>query len=73
MRTLRFAAATAAVLLLASCKHTIKVEPVTIEPIHLTVDLNIRVDRKLDEFFAYEGQPSEEPKTDAAPDEEESR
>ena len=27
-----------------------------VEPIHLTVDINIRVDRQLDNFFAFEQQ-----------------
>lgn len=34
-------------LMLAGCSYTVKVEP-----IHLTVDVNIKIDRALDEFFA---------------------
>jgi hypothetical protein len=58
MRGLAAVIATLAVA--TSCKHTVKVEPVRIEPIHLTVDLNIKVDRKLDEFFAYDEEASEQ-------------
>ena len=34
-------------LLLTSCTYTVKVEP-----IHLTIDVNIKIDRALDDFFA---------------------
>ena len=64
MRTRGCAAVMAAFLLLPSCKHTVEVEPLKIEPIHLTIDLNVHVDRKLDEFFAYEEVvPAGEPET----------
>jgi hypothetical protein len=36
------------------CKHTIAVEPIEVKPIHLTLDVNLKVDRELDEFFDYE-------------------
>jgi hypothetical protein len=38
----------------AGCKHTIAVEPIEVRPIHLTLDVNLKVDRELDEFFDYE-------------------
>jgi hypothetical protein len=31
--------------------HTIKIEPVEIKPIHITMDINIKVDREVDDFF----------------------
>ena len=34
--------------------HKVKVEPVEIKPIHMTVDVNVKVDRELDEFFEFE-------------------
>ena len=34
-------------LTMIGCSYTVKVEP-----IHLTVDVNIKIDRALDEFFA---------------------
>ena len=42
----------------AGCtKHTVTVEPIRVEPIHLTIDVNVRVDRELDEFFDYKKPP----------------
>ena len=49
------AAAVAATVLLAGCTPTVKVKH-EVEPIHLTADINIRVDRELDEFFAFQDQ-----------------
>jgi Skp family chaperone for outer membrane proteins len=39
--------------LLFSCatKHTVEVEPVEVKPIHITIDVNVKVDRALDDFF----------------------
>ena len=49
------------VILLASTvgctKHEIKTEskvevaPIKVEPIHITIDLNIKIDKELDDFF----------------------
>jgi hypothetical protein len=38
---------------LASCqtRHTVELTPVEIKPIHITIDVNVRVDRALDNFF----------------------
>ena len=42
-------------LLMSGCsKHTIDVQPIRVEPIHMTLDVNIRVDRELDQFFDFE-------------------
>lgn len=45
-------------LLLCACtkhqidsRHEIQVAPVEIKPIHITIDVNIRVDKELDNFF----------------------
>jgi len=32
-------------------EHDVKVEPVEIKPIHITMDINIKVDREVDAFF----------------------
>ena len=32
-------------------KHDVKVEPVEIKPIHITMDINVKVDREVDAFF----------------------
>jgi hypothetical protein len=47
-------AGVAAVLVaMAGCEthHTIKLEPVEIKPIHITMDINIKVDREVEDFF----------------------
>ena len=33
---------------------TVDVRPIEVKPIHITVDVNVRIDRQLDEFFAFE-------------------
>jgi hypothetical protein len=41
-----------ALLLLAGCtRHEVTVAPVEIKPIHITIDVNLKVDRALDNFF----------------------
>ena len=45
--------ASLALLLLPSCAR-VKVDPIEVKPIHIVHDINIRVDRQLDEFFAYQ-------------------
>lgn len=36
----------------ASCtKHEVEMKPVEIKPIHITVDINVKVERALDDFF----------------------
>jgi Skp family chaperone for outer membrane proteins len=32
-------------------QHKVEMAPVEIKPIHITIDVNIRVDRALDDFF----------------------
>ena len=46
-------------------KHTVDVQPIRIEPIYVTIDVNVKVDRELDEFFDYKQPPQPAP---AAPD-----
>jgi hypothetical protein len=38
---------------LAGCQssHQVEVKPVEIKPIHITIDVNVKVDRALDNFF----------------------
>jgi hypothetical protein len=44
--------AASAVFLAAGCmRHEIDVKPVEIKPIHITIDINVKVDRALDNFF----------------------
>ncbi|MFO8084246.1 MAG: YnbE family lipoprotein [Desulfobacterales bacterium] len=41
------------VLIFFGCatQHRVEVAPVEVKPIHITIDVNIRVDRALDDFF----------------------
>ena len=34
-----------------STSHEVKVAPVEVKPIHITIDVNVKVDRALDDFF----------------------
>ncbi len=34
-----------------SINHKVQVAPVEIKPIHITIDVNVKVDRALDNFF----------------------
>lgn len=37
----------------AACtRHEVDVKPVEIKPIHITIDVNVKVDRALDDFFS---------------------
>ena len=45
-----FLAATALPLLLGGCLN-VKTEPIEVKPIHITVDVNVRVEKALDDFF----------------------
>lgn len=42
--------------LMAACTHTVKVEPIEVKPI--TLNINIRIDRELDDFFAFQEDPN---------------
>lgn len=38
-------------LLSCATRHEVEVKPVEIKPIHITIDVNVKVDRALDDFF----------------------
>ncbi len=39
-------------LLMAGCtRHNVQVAPIEVKPIHITIDVNVKVDRALDDFF----------------------
>ena len=39
-------------LIMTGCtRHEVDVKPVEIKPIHITIDVNVKVDRALDDFF----------------------
>ncbi len=67
MTTKPRAAVLSAALLTACFSHTVESAPIEIKPIHITMDINLRVQRELDEFFDFEETakspaPAEEPK-----------
>jgi hypothetical protein len=36
----------------AACtRHEVEIKPVEVKPIHITIDINVKVDRALDDFF----------------------
>ncbi len=35
-------------------EHRVKAEPIEVKPIHITVDVNLRVDKQLEDFFDFE-------------------
>ncbi|MEN9401327.1 MAG: hypothetical protein RL091_30 [Verrucomicrobiota bacterium] len=45
-----FLLCSAMVPLLGGCV-SVKTEPIEVKPIHITVDVNVRVERALDDFF----------------------
>ena len=39
-------------IICSSCtKHRVEVAPVEIKPIHITIDVNVKIDKALDDFF----------------------
>jgi len=52
-------------LILGGCLN-VKTEPIEVKPIHITVDVNVKVDRALDDFF---GDLDKKSSTIAAPTE----
>ncbi len=42
---------TGVALLMLSCSHSVEVKPVEIKPIHITIDINVKIDQALDDFF----------------------
>ena len=50
-------AAVLLIILSAGCQtrhdvnHTVDVKPVEVKPIHITIDVNVRVEKALDDFF----------------------
>ena len=46
---------------------TVDVRPIEVKPIHITVDVNVRIDRELDQFFAFEEElaPATKPTTNS--------
>ncbi len=52
IRTSVFMVSCATLFFLMACtQHEVEVKPVEIKPIHITIDINVKVDRALDDFF----------------------
>ena len=44
--------AAARLLIFVGCtRHEVEIKPVEIKPIHITIDINVKVDKALDDFF----------------------
>ncbi len=42
----------ALIFMLLSCtQHKVEIAPVEVKPIHITIDVNVKVDKALDDFF----------------------
>jgi hypothetical protein len=53
--TLAVAIALASLLAVGGCtQHRVEVAPIEVRPIHMTLDINIKIDRELDNFFDFE-------------------
>ena len=47
-----FVAALALLLLIPACtRHRVEVAPVEVKPIHITIDVNVKIDRELDQYL----------------------
>ena len=52
MKPILLILAASLVLTTAGCtQHKVEVAPVEVKPIHITIDVNVKVDRALDDYF----------------------
>ncbi len=51
---IRILLAAVLVMLLTACstRHQVEIKPMEIKPIHITIDVNIRVEKALDDYFS---------------------
>ena len=53
IRKMFFLLTGAVFLVAANCtQHKVEVAPVEVKPIHITIDVNVKVDKALDDFFS---------------------
>ena len=53
IRTILFMLVGIAFLIAQGCtQHKVEVAPVEVKPIHITIDVNVKVDKALDDFFS---------------------
>ena len=50
----------------AGCTPHVAIDPIKVEPIHITMDVNLKVDHELDEFFSYQKDSTTQPTSGAA-------
>lgn len=48
-------------------QHRVTVDPIEVKPIHMTVDINVKVDRELEDFFDFEEELDAGASADADP------
>jgi len=54
--------------LLAGCvSHHVASDPIEIKPIHITMDINVKVQRELEQFFDFENEFETEPASPPSP------
>lgn len=46
----------------ACTQHQVEVKPVEVKPIHITIDINVKIDKELDDFFGDIDEAQAEPK-----------
>jgi len=46
-------------MLLSCTQHKVEIAPVEVKPIHITIDVNVKVDKALDDFFGDIDQPED--------------
>jgi hypothetical protein len=49
----------------SGCTPHVAIEPIKVEPIHIQMDVNLKVDRELDDFFSYQKDSTSQPSTGA--------
>ena len=54
MKTEIAALAAACACLTGCLSHKVEMEPIEVKPIHVTVDVNVRVQRELDKYFDFD-------------------
>jgi len=66
----RFAAVLLGALLMmvqaCQTRHEVKVAPVEVKPIHITIDVNVKIDKELDDFFGDIDEAGEQLEVDAS-------
>ena len=61
------ASALAAAALTGCFSHTVDVKPVEVKPVHITLDVNLKVDKELDTYFDAEKSSGIDPEKKSAP------